>query len=391
MKIALVSGPYIPVPPLKYGGTERVIYYLIKGLKEMGHEPILLGPGDSNPGCEVIPIVDKHIFFPKTEAGLPAFRKLVRASHKTTVRKLKEILSEIDIIHSHDIDIKEFAGFPHISTVHGPILFEQLKYYEQRNEMFFASISKNQQEAHPDMQWIGAVYNGEDPKEFPFIKRPENYVCFIGRLDREKNPHLAIELALTSGIKIKIAGKVDFLGNDYFNKEVKKYFRHPLVEFLGELDKKQSIKLLSKAKLNLHPTTGFREPFGLTVLEAAYCGTPTLAVARGSMPELIDNGRTGLLVEDLIEGYHKLDDLFAMDREYISRRARRLFNYQTMARQYVRAYNKILRIYRMRQREKERVQRLTDKSKRELENLWTKGARRKDLQQRLQLSKKRNK
>jgi glycosyltransferase involved in cell wall biosynthesis len=255
--------------------------------------------------------------------------------------------------------------------------------------MFFASISKNQQEAHPDMQWIGAVYNGEDPKEFPFIKRPENYVCFIGRLDREKNPHLAIELALTAGIKIKVAGKIDFLGNEYFNKEVKKYFRHPLVEYLGELDKKQSIKLLSKARLNLHPTTGFREPFGLTVLEAAYCGTPTLAVARGSMPELIEDGRTGLLVEDMIEGYHQLEDLFAMDREYISRRARRLFNYQVMAKQYARAYKKILSIYKMRRREEEKIQRVTDKSKKELENLWTKGSIRNELRQRLPISKKR--
>jgi glycosyltransferase involved in cell wall biosynthesis len=388
MKIAVVAGPYIPVPPLKYGGTERVIYSLIKGLKELGHEPVLLGPGDSKPGCEVIPIVDKHIFFPRTEAGLPAFRKLVKASHKTTIRKLKEILPEIDIIHAHDIDIKEFADFPHLSTVHGPILFNQLDYYGRRKHMFFASISKNQQEAHPDMQWIGAVYNGEDPKEFPFIKRPENYVCFIGRLDREKNPHLAIELALTSGIKIKVAGKVDFLGNDYFNKEVKKYFRHPLVEFLGELDKKQSIKLLSKARLNLHPTTGFREPFGLTVLEAAYCGTPTLAVDRGSMPELIEDGRTGLLVEDMIEGYHQLEDLFTMDREYISRRARRLFNYQVMAKQYTRAYKKILSIYRMRRREEERVQRLTNESKKELELLWTRDAKRKELQHRLRLPKK---
>lgn len=388
MKIAIIAGPYIPVPPPKYGGTERVIAYLIRGLKERGHEPILLAPGDSKPGCEVIPIVDKSIFFPRTRAGLPEFQSRVREIHKNTIRKLKEIQPNVDIIHSHDIDIHEFEDFPNLTTIHGPILFKQLDYYAKRQGLYFASISKNQQEAYPNLQWVGAVYNGENPKEFPVIKRPEDYVCFIGRFDREKNPHLAIELALSYGIKIKLAGKIDFLGDDYFKTEVKKYLRHPLVEYLGEIDKAQTIKVLSKARLNLHPT-GFREPFGLTVLEAAYCGTPTMAIARGSMPELIEEGRTGLLVEDLVEGYHQMDELFAMDREYIARRARRLFNYQVMAKQYVRAYKKVLAIFKVREREAEKIRRLTRKSKRELEAVWARDIKRREIQQRIKISKNR--
>lgn len=388
MKIAIIAGPYIPVPPPKYGGTERVIAYLIRGLKERGHELILLAPGDSKPGCEVIPIVDKSIFFPRTRAGLPEFQSRVREIHKNTIRKLKEIQPNVDIIHSHDIDIHEFEDFPNLTTIHGPILFKQLDYYAKRQGLYFASISKNQQEAYPNLQWVGAVYNGENPKEFPVIKRPEDYVCFIGRFDREKNPHLAIELALSYGIKIKLAGKIDFLGDDYFKTEVKKYLRHPLVEYLGEIDKAQTIKVLSKARLNLHPT-GFREPFGLTVLEAAYCGTPTMAIARGSMPELIEEGRTGLLVEDLVEGYHQMDELFAMDREYIARRARRLFNYQVMAKQYVRAYKKVLAIFKVREREAEKIRRITRKSKRELEAVWARDIKRREIQQRIKISKNR--
>jgi glycosyltransferase involved in cell wall biosynthesis len=388
MKIAIVAGPHIPVPPPKYGGTERVISNLIKGLKERGHEPILLGPGDSKPGCEVIPIVDKGIFFPRTNSQLPAFKKELRRAHQNTIKKLKEVLPEIDIIHSHEIDIHEFEDFPNLTTIHGPILIRQLSYYSKRRGLYFASISKNQQEAYPDLQWVGAVYNGEDPKEFPSIKRPENYVCFIGRIDREKNPHLAIELAINYGIKIKLAGKIDYLGDDYFKTEVKKYLRHPLVEFLGEIDTRQTIKLVSRAKLNLHPT-GFREPFGLTVLEAAYCGTPTMAIARGSMPELIEEGKTGLLVEDFVEGYHQMEDLFAMDREYIAKRARRLFNYQVMSKQYARAYRKVLSIFKFRQREEEKIQRLTERSKKELESVWARDIRRRELQQRLKVPKKR--
>jgi len=226
MRVALVAGPYIPVPPTKYGGTERVIYHLIRGLQEKGHEPILLGSGDSKPGCELIPIVDKGIFFPRTTAGLPAFESEVKRIEKYTTKKLKEILPDIDIIHSHGFDLREFEDFPNLTTIHGPIIFRQLEYYTKRNGLFFVSISKNQQEAYPALQWVGAVYDGRNPKHFPIIKRPENYVCFIGRFDREKNPHLAVELALSYGIKIKLAGKTDFLGDDYFKTEVKKYFRH---------------------------------------------------------------------------------------------------------------------------------------------------------------------
>lgn len=374
MRVAIISGPYIPIPPPKYGGTERVIANLIKGLKEAGHEPVLLGPGDSNPGCEVIPIVDKHTFFPRTQAGVPAFEKEIKQIHRVTMRKLRDILPEIDIIHSHDIDIRSFANFPSLTTVHGPITFKQLEYYNKRKDLYFASISKNQQEAYPNLQWVGAVYNGEDPKKFPIVKRPSDYVCFVGRLDREKNPHLAIELAINYGVKIKVAGKIDYLGDEYFKSEVKKYFRHPLVEFLGELDTKETTKLLAHAKLNLHPTTGFREPFGLTVLEAAYCGTPTMAISRGSMPELIEEGKTGLLVEDFVEGYHQIEECFAMDREYIAKRARKLFNYQVMTKQYLRAYKKVLRIHKIKTRKDKKIQKITNKSKKELETIWERDA-----------------
>jgi glycosyltransferase involved in cell wall biosynthesis len=114
-----------------------------------------------------------------------------------------------------------------------------------------------------------------------------------------------------------------------------------LVEYLGEIGFDEKVELLSHAKINLHPTN-FREPFGLTVLEAAYCGTPTLAIARGSMPELIEFGRTGIWVEDFVEGFHHLEECFAMDRTYVASRARQLFNYHTMAKGYIQAYKAVL-------------------------------------------------
>jgi glycosyltransferase involved in cell wall biosynthesis len=342
MRIAIIGEPYYTIPPRKYGGTERVIYYLIKGLKEAGHEPILLGTGDSTVDCQIIPIVDKALGFPATKEDVSAHNKAVKNALTKTTGQLKELLHEVDVIHSHGFDLLPFKDFPNVTTIHGDIKFDDFNYYSKRQDLFYVSISKNQQERYPSLKFVRAVYNGEDPELFPLNPEPSDYVCFLGRFDNEKNPHLAIEMAINFGIKIKLAGKIDFLGGNYFNENIKKYLSHPLVEYLGELNSKDSIKLLSDARVNLHPV-GWREPFGLTVLEAAYCGTPTMAITRGSMPELIEEGKTGLLVEDFIEGYHHLGECFSMDREYIANRARKKFNYKNMSTGYIRAYRKVIK------------------------------------------------
>lgn len=336
MRIAIVAGPNVPVPPVKYGGTEQVLYYLIEGLKLAGHEPILLAPGDSTVQCELIPIVDKALYFPQHKADLAAHSKLENEAKKYTYKKLTELLPTIDVIHSHGLDLSPFKDFPNVTTLHNMIKFEHVASLSKKKGLFYVSISHNQQSSYPDLNYIDTIYNGEDPSRFPIVTKPEDYVCFLGRFDRDKNPHIAIELALNLGIKIKLAGKIDYKAEGYFEEEVAKYFDHPLVEYLGELNFEEKVELLSKAKCNLHPTN-FREPFGLTVLEAAYCGTPTLATARGSMPELIEVGRTGVLVEDFIEGRQHIAACFAMDRHYIATRSRELFNYQNMARKYIQA------------------------------------------------------
>lgn len=340
----MIAEPYVAVPPTKYGGTERVIYFLIKGLMERGHDITLLAPGDSNVDCKLIPTVDKHTFFGKNIAENDVIEKKVKQVHRKMKRILTDLQSEVDIMHSHAFDLIDFQDFPNLTTLHGPFIFSQLRYFEKRNGLFYASISENQKEGFPDLQYVGTCYNGLDPAEFPVVEKPKDYLCFIGRLDEEKNPHLAIELALKLGMKIKLAGKLDFRGKEYYEQVLLPLFKHKDVEYIGEVAMPEKIELISNALVNLHPT-GFREPFGLTVLEAAYCGTPTLAISKGSMPELIEDGRTGLLVEDFVEGYHHMDSLFQMDRNYIAERARNLFNYKIMAKQYELAYQKVAEIF----------------------------------------------
>lgn len=344
MRIAIIAGPYTPVPPIHYGGSERVIYYLIRGLLEANHQPILLGPANSKVACELIPTIDKPLGFAKTPKQLATDLKKISNSARITRAELRKLLSNIDIIHSHGFDLKGFEKFPNVTTVHGPIGIEDLDYFEDRQQFRFLSISQNQQDAFPAMSWAGVVYNGEDPKGFPFVSKPDNYLCFLGRMDEQKNPHLAIQLAIKLGIKIKLAGKVDLDGKHYFNKIVKPYFVHPLVEYIGEPDFNAKVDLVSHAVCNLHPTN-FREPFGLTVIEAALCGTPTLAVNRGAMSELIVDGKTGMLVEDFVQGYALINKCFTMDRKFIAERARKLFSHTRMTNDYIKAYkNELQRI-----------------------------------------------
>lgn len=341
MKIAIVAEPYVPIPPQSYGGIEQIVFHLVRGLKEQGHTPILLAPKTSEVDCELIATTDEPLYFPRNKKEVRSHTAKVMRTNRKTEKILKELLPDIDIIHSHGFDLKKFKDFPNLTTLHNPIEFESLDYYQKRRDLFYASISKNYQASFPDLRYAGVVYNGENPDDFPLVTQPDDYVCFLGRFDRDKNPHLAIQLAISHGIKIKLAGKIDHKGESYFEEEIAKYLKHPLVEYLGELDFEEKIELLSHAKVNLHPT-GFREPFGLTVIEAAYCGTPTMAIARGAMPELIEQGRSGLLVEDFVEGYHHLEECCGMDREYVASRARQLFSYKTMTQQYIDAYKHVL-------------------------------------------------
>lgn len=341
MRVAIVAEPYIPIPPHQYGGIEQVVYYLIKGLRESGHEPILLAPGDSRVDCELVPTVKQALIFPRHKKNLIEHRKLVRQAQRNTKRLLQSLLPRVDIIHSHGFDLSAFKNFPNLTTLHNKVEMADLSYLSNRANLNYASISKNQQAVCPELNYIDAIYNGEDPKDFEMIHKPQDYLCFLGRMDRDKNPHMAIQLAISLGMKLKLAGKIDYEGDEYFETEIKPYLDHPLVEYLGELGFAEKTVLIGNAMCNLHPTN-FREPFGLTVLEAAYCGTPTMAIARGSMPELIEPGRTGLLVEDFIEGRHVIQECFDMNRDYVASRARQLFNYRLMSQQYVAAYQKVI-------------------------------------------------
>jgi glycosyltransferase involved in cell wall biosynthesis len=273
-----------------------------------------------------------------------AYQLEMKQINRQTNKLLKSVLPRVDIIHSMGFDLKNFQDFPNITTLHNAFEFEDLDYYEQRQHFPYVSISNNQRRAYPSLNYVRTVYNGEDPDQFPINLKPQQYFCFISRFDREKGPHFAIQLAIHMGIPIKLAGKLDYHGSSYFRDEVKPYLDHHLVEYLGEIGFEDKVELLKNAMVNLHPIT-WREPFGLNVIEAGYCGTPTLGIRRGSMPEVIEEGKTGYMVEDFIEGVSMMNKCLELDRAKVAKAVRNSFNYQKMTLGYLHAYRKVIRKY----------------------------------------------
>ncbi|MGL4758452.1 MAG: glycosyltransferase [Patescibacteria group bacterium] len=350
IKVLLLSAPYLPVPPVKYGGTERVIYNIIKGLHETCDLKII-ATGDSDVPCELYSTVDKHLFFAKNEDEMESHQKLVDEANFRAKDFILELSGWTDLYHSHYnimtnmlremMEEGTIPTKPILTTLHGAYTINQKEFFEKNSSLYYNSISENQREAYPkSINWVGTVYNSIDTDDFELNLNPKDYVCFLGRFDPEKYPHKAIELAKAWGVKIILGGKIDHLGQEYFEKKIRPHINGEDVVFLGELDVKQKAELVGNALINLHPTN-FREPFGLTVCEAACTGTPTLAIRRGALPEIIYQGRTGICVEDFEEGVHKFDELVSMDRELVSIHTRLLFNIDTMAKKYYQIYKKL--------------------------------------------------
>ena len=347
MKIGIISSPRIQVPPIGYGGAERVVYFLIKGLQELGHEVVLFGPRDSQVDCEIVSVADTINYAMTDEEELKCNLQTEQILREIA-DKVRENLFRLDIINSHEemFDLSPFRDFPHLQTLHNSFSngFNTDKFYERKDYLFYNSISHNQRNAFPMLNYVGTIYNGLDPDEFPVNITPQNYFAFIGRFSPVKSPNLAIWWAIKNNVKIKLAGNYNFRDSDYFHRELEGLFEMENVEFIGEADMEMKIDLLSNAIGNLH-FIKFREPFGLSVLEAGYMGTPTLAIKRGSMQELIEDGKTGILVEDFDEGIFKLEDIKGIDRATVAKSFRKRFNYKIMAKQYELAYTNLIDIF----------------------------------------------
>jgi glycosyltransferase involved in cell wall biosynthesis len=340
MRIALISPLYESVPPLLYGGTERVVSYLAEELVRAGHDVVLFASGDSKTSAELVPICRSSLRLEGRCTDPVAFHILM----------IEEVLRQqdrFDIIHSH-IDYFGFllgrrTRVPVVHTLHGRCdLWEQSSLLPEFRECSLISISDAQRRPSPAAGWVDTVYHGLPPRLYTLTEKPGDYLVYVGRISPEKKVESAIDIAVRSGLPIKIAAKVDKLDLAYFENRIKPLLDHPLVEFLGEVGDREKNVLVGSALAFLHPID-WPEPFGLGMIEAMACGTPVIARKRGAIPEVVDDGVSGFVFDDDAEAVGFIADrLPAFSRKNCRRQFEKRFLAGRMAEDYVKVYEMIL-------------------------------------------------
>lgn len=341
MKIAQIAPLYESVPPRFYGGTERVVCYLTEELVRQGHEVTLFASGDSQTSAQLISGCEKALRLTKT-CNDPL------AHHTVLLDKVLSRAAEFDILHFHT-DYNHFPAtrhlqLPTVTTLHGRLdLPDLVPIYNQFDQMPLVSISQSQRQFLGRVNWVGNVYHG-----LPLhLHRPRtmsgqgDYLAFLGRISPEKRPDRAIRIAIKAGIRLKIAAKVDAVDRKYFESEIKPLLDLPGVEFLGEINETQKTEFLANALAYLFPID-WPEPFGLTMIEAMACGTPTIAFRYGSVPEIIEDGLTGFVVTNEEEALTALRQVGKLSRARCRATFERRFTACRMARDYINIYESLV-------------------------------------------------
>src|SRR5437899_1607004 len=313
LQIAQVAPLYESVPPRLYGGTERVIAYLTDALVALGHDVTLFASGDSVTAAKLVPGRRRAIRLERRPLNSDL------GVHFAMLRDVRERADEFDILHFHT-DILHLPMFEEIASrtvttmhgrldlVHMPDVFERWRNYP------LVSISNDQRRPVPNANWIATIPHGL-PLDFHegTTARPGAYLAFVGRIAREKRPDRAIAIARRAGLPLKIAAKVDAADERYFQEEIEPLLDTPGVEYLGELGEREKRQVLASAAALLFPIE-WPEPFGLVMIEAMACGTPVIGFRCGSVPEVIDDGVTGFVVESEDEAVAACGRLGEIDR-----------------------------------------------------------------------------
>jgi len=339
MRIAQVAPLYESVPPKLYGGTERVVSQLTEELVRQGHEVTLFASGDSRTRARLMA---------QCPTGLRLDPSAIDhlALHMAMVEDVCTRKSQFDIVHFH-IDYLHFSCssrdcLPSLTTLHGRLDIPELPaIYRLFPEMPVVSVSTAQRTPLSWLNWQGTVHHGLNCGSFPSQKNRENYLAFLGRISPEKGPVEAIEIARRSGMKLKIAAKVDRVDREYFESTVRPLLSQPHVEFIGEIGEQERDQFLGGASALLFPVN-WPEPFGLVMIESMSCGTPVIAFAHGSVPEVIDDGVTGFIVNDVDSAVRATEKLHTIDRYLCYQRFMQRFSAKRMADDYLEIYRRLI-------------------------------------------------
>ena len=338
MRIAQVSPLFEAVPPKLYGGTERVVYSLTEELVAMGHDVTLFASGDSLTSATLAPMRKEALRLdPTVKDWVATYMRMIELIYRRA--------DEFDILHFH-IDYFPLALFsrqrtPFLTTIHGRLDLPEFKdIYEMYPDAPFVSISNSQRKPIPRLNWVKTVLHGIPARLLTPQPVQQSYCAFLGRISPEKGIDKAIRIAGRAGMKLKVAAKVDNADKEYFEAEIKPLMSQGHVEFIGEIDDSQKPAFLSGAHALLFPID-WPEPFGLVMIEAMACGTPVIAFNCGSVPEVMDDGLTGFIVNNEDEAVAAIGRLGEIDRAKVRLQFERRFTARRMAQDYLDLYGEL--------------------------------------------------
>ncbi|MBI4396457.1 MAG: glycosyltransferase family 4 protein [Elusimicrobia bacterium] len=344
MRIAQVAPLYESVPPYRYGGTERVVSYLTEELVRQGHDVTLFASGDS---------VTKARLVSPCQHSLRSNKQCVEqtAPHVLMLEQLYNETPGFDFVHFH-IDYIHFPVVrlrktPCVTTLHGRLdLPEHVSLYQEFREMPVVSISNAQRKPLPWLHWQGTVYHGFHKDLYTFREKPGKYLAFLGRISPEKRPDRAIRIAQQAGMELKIAAKVDAKDQKYFESAIKPMLKGPYVDYIGEIEEDEKDEFLGNAFALLFPID-WPEPFGLVIIEAMACGTPVIAYRQGSVPELVEDGQSGFIVDNIETAVRAAQRVPSLSRRRCREIFEKRFSVERMTEDYLKIYRRLLREKRM--------------------------------------------
>jgi glycosyltransferase involved in cell wall biosynthesis len=340
MRIAQVSPLMEAVPPKLYGGTERIVAYLADELASMGHDVTLFASGDSLTKARLEAVWPRAL---RLDASIRDYL----APHLIMLQTIAERAEEFDIIHSHvdylGYPIFQRVGVPFVTTLHGRLDLPELSpLYDAFDEVPVVSISDSQREPLRHANYVATVLHGLPERLLLPSFGTGGYLAFIGRISPEKAPDAAIRIAAQAGMKLKIAAKVDAVDREYFTTKIEPLIKGPDVEYIGEISDAEKGAFLGNAAGLIFPIA-WREPFGLAMIEAMACGTPVIAWRNGAVPEVVDEGVTGFVVESIDEAVSAVQWVGELSRRFCRERFERRFTAARMARDYVAEYAELQR------------------------------------------------
>jgi glycosyltransferase involved in cell wall biosynthesis len=340
MKIAQIAPLHESVPPKLYGGTERVVSYLTDELVDQGHEVTLFASGDSVTRANLVPVSPKALRLEGPHVLDPI------AHHIRMLEMIYRQVHDFDLVHFHidylHLPLATRYSVAALTTLHGrldiPDLFSLFREFPGAN---LVSISNAQRKPLSWANWRGTVYHGLPIGLYRFQEKPGSYLAFLGRISPEKRLDRAIEIARRTSTELKIAAKVDAVDREYFEYKIKPLLDDPLVEFIGEIGEAEKNEFLGNALAVLFPID-WPEPFGLVMIEAMACGTPIIAYRNGSVPEILEDKKTGFIVDNLQDAINAVYHVGLLSRRVCREVFEKRFSASRMAHDYLAIYKALL-------------------------------------------------